>query len=136
MRDSAFDLPVGLGETRPVSRLSYPDGSVGWLVTGHELAQRVLTDRRFSSRMELISSPVRRETSPPAPAGMFLYHDGSAHARYRRLVTGQFTVRRTRQLAERIERIVTEALDQMESPRLAGGPGARVRDARSVAGDL
>jgi cytochrome P450 len=93
--------------------MSYPDGSVGWLVTGYALAQRVLTDRRFSARMELVSSPVRAEKSAPAPEGMFLYLDEPEHPRYRRPVAGEFTVRRIQWLAARAERIVTTELDRM-----------------------
>lgn len=45
--------------------------------------------------------------------------DPPQHARYRRLLTGQFTVRRMNQLRPRIERTVEEHLDAMEE---AGSP--------------
>ncbi|MFD0205169.1 hypothetical protein [Saccharothrix carnea] len=46
--------------------------------------------------------------------------DPPEHTRYRKLLTGQFTVRRMRQLEPRIERIVADHLDAM----IAAGPGA------------
>lgn len=39
--------------------------------------------------------------------------DAPEHTRYRRLLTGKFTVRRLRQLTERVEQITTEHLDAM-----------------------
>jgi cytochrome P450 len=35
---------------RPICRLHYPGGAVGWFVTSHELGRAVLADSRFSSR--------------------------------------------------------------------------------------
>jgi len=40
--------------------------------------------------------------------------DGPEHARYRRLLTGKFTVRRMRLLTERVEQVTAEHLDGME----------------------
>jgi cytochrome P450 len=54
-----FDPPVEVTRIRaraPLCRLSYPDGHVGWLVTGYELARKVLSDDRFS--MHPMRSPV------------------------------------------------------------------------------
>ncbi|WP_461038307.1 cytochrome P450 [Streptomyces mayteni] len=127
VRDTPLDPPAELGRLRgshPVSRLAHPDGSTGWLVTGHALVRQVLADPRFSSRTELLRSPVRAEPHEPAPPGVFIGMDEPAHARYRRLLTGQFTVRRTRALAARVERIVEDCLDTTEA---AGPPADLVR---------
>src|SRR5215469_13710094 len=54
-----FDPPVEVTRIRergPLCRLRYPDGHVGWLVTGYELARKVLSDARFS--MHPMRSPV------------------------------------------------------------------------------
>ncbi|MBW4721737.1 cytochrome P450 [Saccharothrix obliqua] len=127
-REHRLNPPAVLGElrtTEPVARLRFPDGHLGWLITSHELARAVLADRRFSSRSELRHSPVRvgGQVSPrpqPAKPGMFIGMDGEDHARYRKLLTGQFTVRRMNKLKPRIEQIVADHLAALR----AAGPGA------------
>ncbi|RKT56074.1 cytochrome P450 [Saccharothrix australiensis] len=114
-----FDPPDGLAELRerqPLSRLAYPDGHVGWLVTGHALLREVLADPRFSARSELRHVPIPgvAAAGTPAPPGNFTATDPPEHTRYRRLLTGQFTVRRMRQLTEEVRRITAEHLDAME----------------------
>ncbi len=116
-RTCPFDPPAELARLRaeqPVSRLVFADGSAGWLVTDHALARQVLADPRFSSRGDLLRSPLRqREPEPPVP-GMFIFMDPPEHHRYRKLLTGQFTVRRMNQLEAEVSRIVEERLDAME----------------------
>ncbi|NYI07914.1 cytochrome P450 [Allostreptomyces psammosilenae] len=122
-----FDPPPELArlrEERPLRRLSFPDGHLGWLVTSHALARTVMADPRFSARMELRHTPIHRPvaerlTSRPAPPGFFIAMDPPDHTHYRRLLTGQFTVRRMNQLHPWIERVVEEHLDAMEQ---AGPP--------------
>jgi cytochrome P450 len=113
-----FDPPEELARRRPLSRLTFPDGHVGWLVTGHALARVVMADPRFSSRHELMRSPLpgagTMEQPPPAPPGMFIGMDPPEHTRYRGLLTAKFTVRRMRLLTERVEQITAELLDAME----------------------
>ncbi|NUW33943.1 cytochrome P450 [Nonomuraea sp. SMC257] len=111
---------------RPLARLAFPDGHVGWLVTGYDLARAILADSRFSARPELRHSPLARPNvrpgghdRPPAP-GWFPSMDPPDHTRYRRLLTGQFTVRRMRRLEPRITEIVADRLDAMA----AAGPPA------------
>ncbi|MFC7309553.1 cytochrome P450 [Streptomyces monticola] len=115
-----FDPPAGLTalSDRPVRRLRHADGHDGWLVTGHAAARAVLSDPRFSSRYELMHPPMPMEglpaEMPPAPVGEFIGLDAPEHTRYRRLLTGKFTVRRMRQLTERVEQFTVECLDAME----------------------
>jgi cytochrome P450 len=112
-----FDPPEELArlrEQRPLSRMSYPDGHMGWLVTSHALARQVLADPRFSSRSELIHVPYPGGLGaqlPPAPPGHLHAMDPPEHTRYRRLLTGKFTVRRMELLTARIEQITAEQLD-------------------------
>ncbi|CCH28866.1 cytochrome P450 [Actinosynnema sp. NPDC047251] len=132
-RSSPLDPSPRLGElrtTEPITRLHYPDGHEGWLVTSHELARAVLADRRFSNRAEIQHSPVRAggkpvPAGPPAKPGMFINMDGTEHSRYRKLLTGQFTVRRMNQLVPRIEQIVADHLASMR----AQGPGVDLVEA-------
>lgn len=116
-----FDPPQELGrirEANPITRMTYPDGHVGRLVTGHALTRAVLADTRFSSRYELMHFPLPIPgvtESPPAPVGDLTGIDAPEHTRYRRLLTGRFTVRRMRVLTERVEQITAEHLDAMEN---------------------
>ncbi|AXI77201.1 cytochrome P450 [Peterkaempfera bronchialis] len=124
-RGCPFDPPGELGalrEEEPVSRLAFPDGKTGWLLTRHEDVRAVLADDRFSSDRLRASSPVRRfpllRSESPDLAGSLIGMDPPQHTRYRHLLTRHFTVRRMRELAPRIEQIVADHLDAMER----GGP--------------
>lgn len=117
-----FDPPAELTDARrhgPINRYPFPDGHQGWLITGYDL---VLGDPRFSSHKELMRHHPTVDFSgievPPAPPGEFLM-DEPQHGRYRKPLVGRFTVRRMRQLTERVEQITAEHLDAMEQ---AGPP--------------
>ncbi|GGT13787.1 cytochrome P450 [Streptomyces purpureus] len=121
-----FDPPAGLAELReqrPLTRMTYPDGHVGWLATGYPAVRAILGDPRFSSRYELLHYPFPGGPEgplPPAPVGDMTGMDAPEHTRYRRLLMGKFTVRRMRQLTDRVEEITAEHLDALEHR----GPGA------------
>jgi cytochrome P450 len=121
-RTCPFDPPAEyrqLQEEQPVRRFTLPSGRVGWLITRYDDVRAVLADTRFSSRRDPGANPVRR--LPPeaeqqlVEPGMFLLMDPPEHTRYRRLLTGQFTVRRMNALVPRIESIVAEHLETMAS---------------------
>ncbi|MFI2620618.1 cytochrome P450 [Streptomyces sp. NPDC018584] len=124
VRSCPFDPPaelMRLSEEGPLRPLAFPDGSVGWLATGHAVVRAVLNDPRFSARTELLRMPVPYPwQATPAPPGFFVGMDAPQHTRYRKLLTGQFTVRRMKQLVPHIERITEGFLDTME----AQGPPA------------
>jgi cytochrome P450 len=116
-----FDPPAELIDARrhgPISRYPFPDGHQGWLITGYDLVRSVLADSRFSSRKELmLHHPLIDYAGvevPPAAPGEFLLMDEPQHGRYRKPLVGKFTVRRMRQLTERVEQITAEHLDAME----------------------
>ncbi|MFI8962293.1 cytochrome P450 [Streptomyces sp. NPDC053493] len=120
-----FDPPAGLKavrERRPLARMTYPDGHVGWLATGYATVRSIMGDPRFSSRYELMHYPLPGGPEgplPPAPVGDMTGMDAPEHTRFRRLLMGKFTVRRMRQLSDRVEEITAEHLDAMERR----GPG-------------
>ncbi|GAA4213090.1 cytochrome P450 [Actinocatenispora rupis] len=120
-RPDPFDPPADLTdpERDPVRRMRYADGHLGWLVTGYEQARAVLADPRMSVRPELAHQPDSQPTNLTVPAGFFLRMDPPQHERYRRLLTGRFTVRRIRALEPGITAIVDEALDSLAA---AGSP--------------
>ncbi|QYC40622.1 Cytochrome P450-SU2 [Nonomuraea coxensis DSM 45129] len=134
VRRRPLDPPDELGELRrqaPVHRLTFADGHLGWLVTGYAAARAVLADPRFSNRPERMHPPIpgrmelARREGFRLPPGMFLRTDPPEHTRYRRLLTGQFTVRRMKALEPRIAEITEEHLDAME----AAGPPADLVEA-------
>ena len=116
VRECPLDPPAEyrrLQDEDPVARLAFPDGSHGWLVSRYEHVRALLADPRISSERALGSNPVRemppeaRELQQIRP-GQFIGMDPPDHTRYRRLLTGQFTVRRMNALVPRVERIVAD----------------------------
>ncbi len=124
-RSGPFDPPDGyraLRELSPVSPITLelcPHSDQGWLVTGLAEVRRVLADRSFSHRNDLLALPVPPpfpiESYQPEPAapGTFNKMDGAEHARYRRLLTRYFSVRKARTLAPAASRIAGELLAGM-----------------------
>jgi cytochrome P450 len=130
-RTCPFDPPAALDHLReqsPVSPVAMLNGATMWLVSGYAEARTVLSDPRFSSdrfrfgsaRQDIPADVREKLLDERSRAGSFIAMDPPEHTRYRKLLTGQFTVRRMRQLAPRIEEIVTEHLDAM----LAAGTSA------------
>jgi cytochrome P450 len=128
-RPSPFDPPeifAALRSERPLRPMTFADGHQGWLATGYDVVRAILADRRFSIRREVAHQPVTMPnaaaqamfTAPPPP-GMFVRMDPPEHTRYRKLLVGEFTVRRMRQLETRITEVTRSCLDAMEQ---AGPP--------------
>ncbi|GAB3464644.1 cytochrome P450 [Streptomonospora sediminis] len=117
--DCPFDPPerfAALRDEAPLRRMTYPDGHEGWLATGHAAVRAILSDQRFSSRYELKHYPFPELASveiPPAPPAELTGIDPPEHTRFRKMLAGKFTVRRMRQLADRVEEIAAEHLDAM-----------------------
>jgi cytochrome P450 len=107
-----------LRQTCPVPRLAKASGLQPFLVTRYQDAKEALTDPR------LAKDPRHGEAELTAAGLAHVYiGDGSTltnnmlsadppdHSRLRKLVAGQFTVRRTMALAPRIQEIVDELVD-------------------------
>ncbi|MFJ2581889.1 cytochrome P450 [Kitasatospora aureofaciens] len=101
--------------TSSVSRAELPDGSPCWLVTGYPEVRTVLSDRRFSADARHpafpLFTPERRELFAENPS--FIRLDDPEHARLRRMVTGDFLVKRVEAMRPGIQEIVDETLDRM-----------------------
>ncbi|QFZ19002.1 cytochrome P450 [Saccharothrix syringae] len=129
-RTDRFDPPPGLmalSERGPVHRVLNQDGESIWLVCRYAEARAVLEDLRFSSDrfravdLDRLTEEQRRIVSDQRlRAGAFINLDPPLHTRYRRLLAGQFTMRRMRRLSGLVEDIVAERLDAMVA---AGSPG-------------
>ncbi|MEU5209957.1 cytochrome P450 [Streptomyces sp. NPDC020742] len=123
VRSCPFDPPEEYRTLRaqePVAPMTFPDGAAGWLVTRYDDVRTVLSDPRFSAKRGILRPGGAEGGDAPAPPpGLFIMMDAPEHTRFRRLLTGQFTVRRMRQLAPAVEKIVAEQLDAMAA---AEGP--------------
>ncbi|MEV0828407.1 cytochrome P450 [Nonomuraea rubra] len=117
-----FDPPPGLrGGGGPVRPLELLNGATAWLVTGFDEARTVLADARFSA--DKLRHHDATSLRPPQAQvaertdGAFVFMDPPEHTRLRRALTGQFTVRRMRQLESRVREI---AVEHVEAMRAAG----------------
>ncbi|MFI5609467.1 cytochrome P450 [Amycolatopsis sp. NPDC051903] len=129
-----FDPPAELArfdEQAPLTRVELLNGGHAWVVTGYEQARAVFADTRFSSdtvrnrsAMDLLPEEVGEPRCPvdlpKREDGRFLFMDPPEHTRLRRLLTGQFTVRRVQTLEARIRDI---AVEHLEALRTAGNEG-------------
>ncbi|WHT18435.1 cytochrome P450 [Crossiella sp. CA-258035] len=116
-RQCPFHPPQEIGEVRdgeqPISRVSFPSGDTGWMVTRHADIRAVLTDPRFTVRNRRFVFSSQKQETPPPRRGMLLSMDAPEHPAYRKLLTREFTVRRMQHLRPRIQQIVDEHLDAM-----------------------
>lgn len=133
-RERPFDPPAIFGQLRaeqPIAPMTFPDGARGWVVTGYEQARTILTDPRFSSKASLkhlaFASDLATDfdLEKDLPPGQFEHMDPPDHTRYRKLLTGEFTLRRMKALVPSIERI---AADRVAAMRAKGQPADLVRD--------
>ena len=129
MRREAFSPTPELREIRETSGVRTVLNAFGmevYLVTRHEDIKAVLSDHeRFSNGrppgFTLPGAPeISAEEQASANAGNLLGLDPPEHQRLRRMLTGEFTVRRMKRLEPRIVEIVEQQLDEME----AAGPPA------------
>jgi cytochrome P450 len=126
-RDQFAPLPTvrALQDEPGLERVTDSLGHPAWLVTRYPDAREVLGDAtRFSNeRLPVLRVP---GTDPAQMrAGNLLMTDPPEHTRLRRLLTGEFTVKRIRRLEPRIAEIVEERLGAMAQ---AGPPADLVAD--------
>jgi cytochrome P450 len=111
-----------LREEEPISPIEFvlaPGRKDGWLVTRHEDVRAIMADPRFSHRNELLAQVIsprfeleKYEPQPAAP-GSFVLMDAPEHTRYRRLLTGFFTVRKIQEYEPTLAGIIDGVLDEM-----------------------
>ncbi|MEU9040775.1 cytochrome P450 [Kitasatospora sp. NPDC048343] len=105
--------------TAAVTRADLPEGESCWLATGYAEVRTILSDRRFSADVRHPNFPLllpgRREIIAENPN--FLRLDDPEHARLRRMVTGDFLVKRVEAMRPAVQQIVDEALDRMTQGR-------------------
>ncbi|MFC5060917.1 cytochrome P450 [Actinomycetospora atypica] len=113
MQRDRFDPPARMADLRGrpgLERVTTPLGLTAWLVTRYADVREVLGDAtRFSSA----GLPALPGSDDDQRAGNLLMIDPPEHTRLRRLLTGEFTVKRIRRLQPRVSEIVTDHLDAM-----------------------
>ncbi|PZG36677.1 cytochrome P450 [Spongiactinospora gelatinilytica] len=120
MRRDGFDPVEELARAREeegVVRVQTPFGLPAYLVCRHEDVRQVLSDpARFSNALTPFpgAGQVDAEEAARLRAGQLIAFDPPEHTRLRRMLTGEFTVRRMRRLEPRITEIAQMALDDLE----------------------
>ncbi|MFV0128167.1 cytochrome P450 [Streptomyces sp. HMX112] len=114
-----------LRQDRPLSRVTLWDGRSVWVVTGHAVARRLLSDQRLSTDTtnEAFPFPTQRfaEVRPRRRVAL-LGVDDPEHNAQRRMLIPSFSLKRIADLRPRIQRTVDELLDAM----IAQGPPAEL----------
>ncbi|AQZ61467.1 cytochrome [[Actinomadura] parvosata subsp. kistnae] len=115
-----FSPPPGLRGHGPVREVELLNGARAWLVTGFDEARTVLADPRFSADKlrHRDATSLRPPQAPPEGErtdGAFVFMDPPEHTRLRRVLTGQFTVRRMRELETRVRQIAVEHVEAMQA---------------------
>ncbi|AXI80945.1 cytochrome P450 [Peterkaempfera bronchialis] len=126
-----FDPPPAYDQAlrhEPVRRANLWDGTSCWLLTGYHQVRSVLGDRRFSADARVpgfpFLSPGRRElVNRTTPS--FIRMDDPEHARQRRMLTGDFIIKRVDAMRPQIQQVVDDTLDRMVAK---GAPADLVTD--------
>ncbi|GCB53261.1 hypothetical protein SNL152K_10618 [Streptomyces sp. NL15-2K] len=133
-RTCPFAPPPPYGELReadPIATVLLPNGKKAWLITGHTYARRLLTDGRLSSNRtnpgfpELVPGLAKLASQS---TGFMSWMDAEEHAGHRRLLTGEFTVRKVAGMRPRIQQFTDDAITAM----LRQGPPADLVEAVSL----
>jgi cytochrome P450 len=134
VRERRLDPPAIFGQLRseqPIAPMTFPDGARGWVVTGYEQARTILTDTRFSSRASLkhlaFASDLATDfdLEKDLPPAQFEHMDPPEHTRFRKLLTGEFTLRRMKAMVPQIERV---AAGRVAAMRAKGQSADLVKD--------
>lgn len=105
-----------LREDGPATRVTLPTGQPAWLITGHRAARRILADPRVSADRSRPGYPrvfPLQRVAAREPVRSLVSLDPPEHTTHRRMLTGEFTVRRIRALRPRIQEIVDEHITRM-----------------------
>jgi cytochrome P450 len=114
-RRCPFDPPAELGELPPVSRVRLWNGSTPWLVRRYDDVRALLRDSRISADSDRPGYPHQSAASAARRkrAKSFNTMDGAEHAAQRRLLTGDFLVKKMEALRPAIQRIVDDLIDHL-----------------------
>ena len=106
-------------EESPVTQVTLWDGSRCWMVTRYDEVRAVLGDQRFSADATRpgfpFLSPGRKELTTTNQT--FIRMDDPEHARLRRMLTGDFMLKKMEALRPRIQFMAEDLLDRMTAGR-------------------
>jgi cytochrome P450 len=134
VRSCPLDPPPALRELRkvqPIAKVKLWTGQEAWVVTRYDDVRALLSDPR-------VSADNSRPNYPGASPGMtevrkkypsFISMDAPEHPFFRRMLTGEFTLKRIEAMRPRIQSIVDERIDEM----LAKGPPADLVEGLTLA---
>jgi pentalenic acid synthase len=118
-RSCPFSPPPEYDQLRaeaPLTKVRLYDGSTTWIVTRHAQARALLTDPRLSGDPHRPGFPIVE----PGGEGLrtqehlpFVKMDPPRHTPYRKMLIGEFTVKRMNALRPAIQRIVDRLLDDL-----------------------
>ncbi|RSM45801.1 cytochrome P450 [Amycolatopsis balhimycina DSM 5908] len=121
-RSCPFSAPPAyteLRETGGLHKVKIWDGSQHWLATRHEDIRAVLGNPAFSADVRADGYPLVHAGQEEQQGGLFLRLDDPEHARLRRLLTREFSVKATHALRDELLAITDELIDAMQEH---GGP--------------
>jgi cytochrome P450 len=131
-RERLLDPPLAyhqLQDEQPITRIRFPSGRIGWLVTRFEEGSEVFSDPRLSSQRPRHDVAEEDDVDPNANDSAealpptFNSMDAPDHGAYRRLLSGKFTPKSVQaNLQPYIDTIVTEHLDAIEAQGGGGEP--------------
>ena len=136
-RERLLDPPLAyhqLQDEQPITRIRFPSGRIGWLVTRFEEGSQVFSDPRLSSQRPRHDVAEEDDVNPDANDSAealpptFNSMDAPDHGAYRRLLSGKFTPKSVQaNLQPYIDTIVTEHLDGIEAQGADGQPVDLIR---------
>ncbi|WP_156096743.1 cytochrome P450, partial [Amycolatopsis jejuensis] len=106
----------------PATRITAENGTIGWFITGYELARQVLQDIRFGNsdqrtplgpRPLVLGTPIGEETMHALMVGNVLGLDPPQHTKIRRAAVGRFSVRAVRGQRAAIAEYIGQRLDEI-----------------------
>lgn len=118
--DPSPDL-ARLRATTPVRKLEFFLGISAWVISDFPQVKTVLGDAAsFSNDFQQLTTAAGAAAAPDTqnPGGLGMA-DPPQHTRLKKMLTPEFTVRRLRRLAPRIDEIIASLLDRMDA---AGSP--------------
>jgi pentalenic acid synthase len=99
----------------PMCRVKLYNGKHAWLVTSHEMARRLLSDPRLSSERDKDGYPflAPRFEAAARIRTPLIGSDPPSHDLHRKILNPDFSLKRTREMRDDIERIVNRLIDDI-----------------------
>lgn len=112
-----------LSAEQPIDKVAMPTGELVWLITSFDYVRQILADPRVSADRRQPHFPIfpgvpSRQLLVENFRGGLLGMDPPEHTAHRRLLMGEFTVKRVREMRPRIQALVDECVDEtLRRPR-------------------